>query len=482
MEIKNSFELLEKQIENNITSWYPFEKNIQYTILKNFSKEKVEELERAVNNLKESDKILILLDNKLSIKSVCQNGEKQDNLYNRKEIEDILDKYGLKYRKFYYPLPDCKMTNVIFTDNHLPDKETISRNIVFYKEDDIKKNEENAEFKKILSQDVNLFKIFANSFFIECSKNNFKDNEIEFVSFSNMRKEEYRVKTVIKGDNVYKQAENEKAEKHIQKVKSNIDILNEINLNILDKYDDLAIISSYQKEKDTLDKLIIKRLKDGQVDCAKKLINNFFKELKEKLVITDTDVNVFDKYKIGYEKSDIENLTFVKYGFWDMIFQNVFFIDDKYFFYDQEWLEENLPIEFIIYRAFTYDKELKKFLSEKEIYNNFNINEKNIGLFVKLDNKLQENTRSELSWKLHTDSIDISRAKYIIEKMEHEKEKITQDCIKLLNEKDSRIRFLEENMEQTCNLLRQKEQEVELIKNSTSWKITEPLRKLRSKH
>lgn len=482
MEIKNDFELLEKQIENNITSWYPFEENIQYTILKKFSKENVEELEKAINNLKENDKILILLDNKLSIKNVCQNVEGQDKLYNRKEIEDILDKYGLKYRKFYYPLPDCKMTNVIFTDNHLPDKETISRNIVFYEGDNIKKNEENAEFKKILSQDVNLFKIFANSFFIECSKSYFEDNGIEFVSFANMRKEEYRIKTVIKGDNVYKQAENEKAEKHIQKVKNNIDILNEINLNTLDKYDNSTIISSYQKNKDTLDKFIIKKLKDGQVDYAKKIINNLFEELKEKLVIVNTDVNVFDKYEIEYEKTDIENLTFVKYGFWDLIFQNIFYINDMYFFYDQEWIEENLPIEFIIYRAFAYDKELQKYLSEKEIYNNFNINEINIDLFVKLDNKLQENTRSELSWKLHTNSIDISRAKDIIEKKEQEKEKITQDCIKLLNEKDSRIRFLEENMEQTCNLLKQKEQEVELIKNSTSWKITEPLRKLRSKH
>ena len=34
-------------------------------------------------------------------------------------------------------------------------------------------------------------------------------------------------------------------------------------------------------------------------------------------------------------------------------------------------------------------------------------------------------------------------------------------------------------MEQTCNLLRQKEEEIERMKNSTSWKITEPLRKIR---
>ena len=63
---------------------------------------------------------------------------------------------------------------------------------------------------------------------------------------------------------------------------------------------------------------------------------------------------------------------------------------------------------------------------------------------------------------------------------ENEKEEISQNYKKVLNEKDARINFLEENMQQTVELLRQKENLIELMKNSTSWKITEPLRKLRS--
>ena len=51
----------------------------------------------------------------------------------------------------------------------------------------------------------------------------------------------------------------------------------------------------------------------------------------------------------------------------------------------------------------------------------------------------------------------------------------------IINEKNKRIKFLEDNMEQTCQLLRNKEQELEYVKGSMSWKITRPLRKIRGK-
>ena len=204
LENSQDFEKLQKQIENNITEWYPFEENIEYHILRDFSKEKIIELENIARNLKENNRVLILADNKLGVKNICRNSKNENQLFNKKEIEYLLDINGLTFRKFYYPLPDTNLCNVIFTDEHLPDRETISRDIVFYKENEFKENEETAKYKEILNLDENLFKIFANTFFIECSKNDFEDNKIEFVSFSNMRKEEYRIKTIIKGDNVFR--------------------------------------------------------------------------------------------------------------------------------------------------------------------------------------------------------------------------------------------------------------------------------------
>ena len=44
-------------------------------------------------------------------------------------------------------------------------------------------------------------------------------------------------------------------------------------------------------------------------------------------------------------------MTFIKYGLWDLTLRNVFLINNELYVYDQEWLEENVPIEFIIFRS-----------------------------------------------------------------------------------------------------------------------------------
>lgn len=487
MEYNKELELLKKQLKDNIINWYPMEDNAQYIIMRDFCKRDVEKLKEAVEKLNENGKILILMNNRLSIRSICINNSKTEYLYSKKEIEELLDEMGLRYKKFYYPLPNREMTNVIFTDKHLPDEETISRNIVFNEADDIELNKDNELYKNIIKQDKNLFKTFANCFFIECSKNEFKDNEIEFVSFSNMRKEEYRIKTIIKGENVYKESANEKSISHIKNIERNIDILKQCNINTLDRYENSIIISAYQKNKNTLDKILIDKLKQGNIEEVKQIMKNLYFELQQKLEVVKTDKNIFDKYEIAYEKEDINNLAFIKYGFWDMILQNIFYIDEKYFFYDQEWIEENIPIEFLIYRTIAYNPEVVKYLNLKKLLDEFNITDKNISLFQILDNKLQEKTRNATAWEIHTqvnnlDKIlnDLNTKTDEIKKLQNDKEIITQDCQKLLNEKDARIKFLEDNMEQTVQLLQEKENQILLMENSTSWKITEPLRKIRS--
>lgn len=258
--------------------------------------------------------------------------------------------------------------------------------------------------------------------------------------------------------------------------------MNKIGINTLDSYKDNVILSKYQKDTKTFDKIIIEKVTMKENDSAYKLINNFVEELKDKLCVISSENNVFDKYNIVYKDEDIKNLTFVKYGLWDAIFQNIFYIDNKFYFYDQEWFEENIPLEFIIYRAFEYSKKLKEIIDAEKIYNQFSISQENLNLFKILDNQLQLKTRSEESWKMHTHFTNISTLQDINSykiSVDKEKEKILEDCKKLLNEKDSRIKFLEDNMESTCNLLREKEEKLSRLENSVSWKLTKPLRKLK---
>lgn len=194
---------------------------------------------------------------------------------------------------------------------------------------------------------------------------------------------------------------------------------------------------------------------------------------------------------------------FTDYGLWDLIFQNAFYINNEFYFYDQEWKDEGIPIQYILYRSIQYTMQLRDILDVEKIWKRFGIEEKHLELFHQLDDKLQEKTRDNQIWEWHANfPVKLDNLKNEMQKLEDDKIKITNDCNKLLNEKDARIKFLEENMEKTVEILHQKENELAIknseierkddeiskkndeingMKNSLSWKITKPLRKLRRK-
>lgn len=479
MENIKNFELLEEQLKNNEISWYPFENELHYEIIKDFTKDKKSQLEDIAKTINENDRLILMLDNRLGVANVCENNKNIDNLFNKYEIERLLELLGFKYRKFYYPLPNFIIPNVVFTDKHLPNLETINRNLTFYNNSTIITNSQNDIFKEIIKTDDKLFKIFANSYFIECSKKEFLDNEIEFVSFSNIRKEEYQIQTIIKNNNVYKKNSNEKSIEHINNIAKNIDIMNEREISTLDSYENGCIISDYQKDRETFEGFIIKEAKNNNVEYAEQLIKDFYEELKQKLEIVKENINVFDKYEIEY-KEEIQNLNFVKYGLWDLVFQNAFYIDEKFYFYDQEWIENNVPVEFIMYRSYKYSAEIQKIISKESFYSIVGINNYIAELFDKLDICLQEKIRDNNNWNIHAYSNNYEQ---VIQQIKEQKEQMNNEALILLNQKDAYIKKLEDTIMDQDAIIKnyekqviEKDNKIQLMENSRIWKIRNVLK------
>ena len=95
-------------------------------------------------------------------------------------------------------MPDYQITNVIYTDDYLPSKDSMdARNLNFCKDDDVLVFSERDAYKQLISQDKEMIPFFANSFFVEISeKADFED--IRYVGFGITRKPEFRIKTVIR--------------------------------------------------------------------------------------------------------------------------------------------------------------------------------------------------------------------------------------------------------------------------------------------
>ena len=499
----------------NILNWYPFNKKqkvleigIKSEELTSFLKQKCSKVQRVskidelenimekfdiiilieINNCKKltlknlirklesflevDGKILLGVDNKFGLKFWNGNPEnifekkftsligynnepEKIETYTKKYIETILKEMGYNTR-FYYPLPDYKLPNVIFTDEQLPEYNNIDKyNPYFLEKSDIIFNELDV-FREILKTNKEMFTFFANSFLVEITKGEC-DKTYKYISFNNMRKKEYQLITKISDSYVEKQIANEEAIEHYNNIKNNLRILQENGIKTLDYIDDERIKSRYVEQKYLLDNIITEKLEKGQVQEFESIINNYIKAITvEPYKENDYDKTVFGKYGIEVEdKNIIKNLNFMKNGLWDMTFTNCFLMDNQFYFFDQEWNEPNLPVEYILYRSIIYTITLRRFVSIEKLFDKYNLRPY-LGLFEQLDNKIQEEIRDNAIWKFYSQNHDfnIDGTKQELKNLQIRSE-AQQTEIKNLNERFNAQQLENNNLKENNKLLQE---------------------------
>lgn len=94
------------------------------------------------------------------------NGSKAQT-FGKYELEQMLIQSGFSSIYFYYPFPDYKLPDIIFSDDKLPTEEDLFRNAPFYDNNRYQLFNENLAFKQIVRN--KMFPFFSNSFLIEAS-------------------------------------------------------------------------------------------------------------------------------------------------------------------------------------------------------------------------------------------------------------------------------------------------------------------------
>ena len=469
------------------------------TLIGNFEKQETEEeiinlLEYAKNCLSKDGKILLAMQNKFGMKYwagerankslnsyfTIENTSK--NIISMPKIKSILKSLKLKY-KFYYPLPDYKLTNVIYTDDFMPNNDNIdARILTFSDKDEILNFSEREAYKQLISEDKNLFPFFSNSFFIEISEKD-KFEDIRFVSFGVTRKKEYRIKTVITKNKVYKYADNDEAKEHINRISNNINILNKNKIECLGKTKNDCIECDFLKDAISYDEYLMNIYKEQGLECSIQKIKEFYQNILYKLYIENekTEKNIFDKYNVELPENLKNKLHFTKNGVLDLIFQNCLVKKEKIFAYDQEWFEENVPVEFILYRAIFYFTELKNLENLDNILEKLELKEFS-EYFEKLENKIQKTLIDEQMWKLHEDSVkEIGSITRILDNYEERLNAANEHILNLENmqvEYKKGIEYLTKLVQDKDVQLVQYANELRAISSSLSWKITKPIRML----
>lgn len=479
-ELKNKLNIVE-QIEN-ISNDTIKDQKYDYILIYGINKEKnklTENLNYAKKHLNQNGTILLTCNNKYGLEkfNVDMDSNLSKQYYSKQEIENELKKQDILNYKFYYPLPNYKMPNVIFTDKRLPDSESILRDLTLYGEKEVIAFDERKKYIEIIEENNKLFTFFANSFFIEISE---IENEIKYVSFNNSRKEKYRMNTIMKEEYVYKNKESDETINHFEQIIQNIEVLNKLGFNTLDKFENGYICSKIMPAEKQLDKILINYVNNNQYEDAIDLIQKYKEELISKLPIVQNEENnsAFNKYNIQISDELNKSLNYTKNGFYDLIFQNCFYVDDVFYFYDQEWTEENIPIEFIIYRAIEYLGNTSSKINKEHLFKQLRINDY-ISVFKQLEEKLQKEIKDETIWEIHYKNgisiHDLYYTKNHYNNLYNLKENENEELKKCIEGLEKKIEVLEnKNTELTNELIG--------IKESRSWKLIQKIRKMKIKH
>ena len=385
-----------------------------------------EMLEWSYMQLSEEGKMLVAIDNKFGVKYLAGSTrnnkevpfanyknyvEKDYKLYGKTELENMLKQFP-KY-KFYYPVPNYNLTNMIYTDEYLPKR---SRYNIYYREDEEILFNETVFMEYAIKNSK--FDFFTNSYLIEISKTD-KSN-VWYVNFSNMRQKQYKIITKITSEKVTKEAYGEKGKKHIENIQKNIEKLQQLGYTTCEKFQDGKILSQFIN-KPTMDEYLARLLEQDKKDEFIQELDKWYKQLKQ--------------------------------GFIDLVFQNVFYDGNEYIVFDQEWYKEEASIEQIMYRSikslFFQHNYLKNKITIEELYKKYNITQEKIEQFEKEEIKLQEEIVDPKILKFYSEkwnaitSIEDIKMKYKkqleqaylqIQEISNEKDKISEENERLVEE------------------------------------------------
>ena len=346
---------------------------------------KEENFRKAVSYLKEDGKLLIAENNKFGIKN--WNGKRdltgsldyreitrtynsnEAGLLSKNEIKQLLLKENIKNYKFYYLFPDYNLPNLIVTDEYRLTEEDISRNFESYEEGELVNFNENLALTEIVKEDPEQVKFFVNSFLIEASKKEIENN-IKYISFTNYRKKEYRISTILTDDYAIKKSASIDADKHIQNISENLKFFPKEQAKVIEVFEDGNLKSKFIKENLRLD---LEFQKISNYDEFLLEFNKYknvvyqnvleYNEIKDKLPEELKTYNLLSKMK------------FQEHSFIDMLPKNCFKVNDEYLFFDQEWCENYYPVEYIIYRAIKNTAGISERFGEDRIFKDLEIDE-----------------------------------------------------------------------------------------------------------
>ena len=457
-------------------------------------------------HLKDDGKIVIAIENKFGLKYWAGAREDHTGLYfegiegykntsyartfSRVELKKIFKNVGFEKWKFYYPYPDYKFPLKMFSDDYLPEIGELNMNdYVNFDRERLILFDELATYSNIIQD--GMYPYFANSFLAVIGET---DNEkMIYSKFSNDRMPKFNIVTEISFEEesklVRKIPLSIESIPHVESIYSWSKRLGErfeksgVSVNECRLEGNIAHLAYISGR--TFESMLDECMVEGNKEEFYRLLSLYITKIEE--VYDGKPFKPCEKFQKVFGMVELdESLKATKDLDIDMIFSNIIEKDGEWVVIDYEWTFDFLiPIKFLFYRAaFSYliHSPIRKNFCGDDLMKAFAITEPEIEQFKKMEYHFQVNYTLENYEALHLmyhkfGKKCISIADYI---GNAEGEENIFERMERLNEN-----YLQEVSENTVQRERANELDhqakalsdsIIALQNSTSWKITKPLR------
>lgn len=300
--------------------------------------------------LKDNGKIILTADNRYGVRYFCGAKEKYSqlpfaginqyfeeqngHLFHRQELEQILIASGLNQYKFYYPLPDYIVPQVVFTDQR-DSSILVSERLNPYNVDQSTLVAcERKLYRDIIDNGV--LKFFSNSFLVECGKQHNMCDIISAVLSTDRARTDSYATCLKEGGKVSKRNLFPEGKQRLQTLCHNIwNIAGRGIKTIPHQFIDGQIIMPYMNAP-TLSN-VLANAAAGDSEKFVQLWDRLYQ-----LILKSSEL-------VPDAKEEILREAYI-----DLVPSNIFVLDDEFYVYDQEFVWENCPAKFVLYRGIKY--------------------------------------------------------------------------------------------------------------------------------
>lgn len=276
-------------------------------------------------------------------------------MLSRKELLDAVRGIKDMKCKFYYPMPDHLFPQMIYSDEYPPSCNLKERAVPYSLSKETLVLSEKKLYDDIV--DNNVFPFFSNSFLLECGKNADRFSDVIYAAVSADRGEKHGFATTIHQDGkVRKTALSKEGAESLKILSDNLDQISQKDIKIIEHTLCGDRIEMPEIKLPTLSEVLkfeIKSRPSRFIELFDILYDNILRSSEH------SELKKSDVYHVD-SSADFWGVI-LKKAYIDMIPINCFCDGDELMFFDQEFVLENYPAGYIMFRAIKYTYQFMPF-------------------------------------------------------------------------------------------------------------------------